>query len=252
MGWFLIFALVAPAPAGASPSNEADFVARINSTRASVGLPPLTVDSQLTSVARSWAVQMRDGVCGQGNHICHASSLGAGITHSWAKLGENVGTGPTVADVHPAFVASPGHYANIVDPSFTHIGVGVVWDGNRLYTTHRFMALNAPPPTTTTAAPTTTTTAAPTTTTTIAPAPEPAPTTTAASTSRLGPILAAPASEPPASSNPQRPDNTTQGFGGTTNFDAPRSQAAAGAASAETSTRGQRAQILVDALIRAE
>ena len=165
-------------------SNESDFVARVNSTRASVGLPPLAVDAQLTSLARSWAVQMRDGVCGEGNHICHASSLSAGVTHSWQKLGENVGTGPSVGDVMPAFIASPGHYQNIVDPSFTHIGVGVVWDGNRLYTTHRFMALQAPAPTTTTTAAPTTTTAAPTTTTTAAPTTTTAAptTTTAAST----------------------------------------------------------------------
>ena len=49
-----------------------------------------------------------------------------------------------------AFIASPGHYANIVDPEFTHIGVGVIRDPDnpaRLFTTHRFMKLqNAPDP----------------------------------------------------------------------------------------------------------
>ena len=192
LGWLMIFALVAPVPAGASPANESDFVGRINATRASVGLPPLAVDAQLTSLARGWAVQMRDGACGDGAHICHASSLSSGVSHSWQKLGENVGTGPSVGDVMPAFIASPGHYANIVDPSFTHIGVGVVWDGDRLYTTHRFMAVQAPAPTTTTtttAAPTTTT-AAPTTTTT-------APTTTTAAPPVTSPSAGAPTTDSP-------------------------------------------------------
>ena len=128
---------------------------------------------------------MRDGSCGADNYICHASPISAGVTHPWAKLGENVGTGPDVGSVMSAFIASPGHYANIIDPEFTHIGVGVVWDGNRMFTTHRFMKLQGSTPTTT-AAPTTTT-AAPTTTqapaTTASPAtttaPSGTPTTTA-------------------------------------------------------------------------
>ena len=65
-----------------------------------------------------------------------------------------------------AFIASPGHYANIVDPEFTHIGVGVVWDGSRLFTTHRFMKLQSQAPTTTTTVAPTTTTSAPSPTST--------------------------------------------------------------------------------------
>lgn len=125
---------------------------------------------------------MRDGTCGDGVFICHASPISAGVTHSWAKLGENVGTGPDVGSIMNAFVASPGHYANIVDPEFTHIGVGVVWDGNRMYTTHRFMKLQSSTPTTT-VAPTTTappaTTAAPSTTAALN-SPTPAPSAPAA------------------------------------------------------------------------
>ena len=195
LGWLMIFALVAPVPAGASPANESDFVGRINATRASVGLPPLAVDAQLTSLARGWAVQMRDGVCGEGAHICHAPSLSSGVSHSWQKLGENVGTGPSVGDVMPAFIASPSHYANIVDPSFTHIGVGVVWDGNRLYTTHRFMAVQAPAPTTTTTVAPTTTTAAPTTTTAAPTTTTTAPTTTTAAPPVTSPSAGAPTTD---------------------------------------------------------
>ena len=168
----LLFSTLVPAASSASPATESDFVSRVNATRAQAGLPPLAVDGQLTSLSRGWAEQMRSGVCGAGNFICHANQISAGVTHNWAKLGENVGTGPNTSLVMDAFIASPGHHANIVDPQFTHIGVGVVWEGDRLFTVHRFMRLqDAPPPTTTTppttAAPTTTvppTTAPPTTT----------------------------------------------------------------------------------------
>ena len=210
--WLLLFALLVPAPVAASPGNESDFVSRVNSTRASVGLPPLAVDGQLVGLARSWSTQMRNGTCGGGAFICHASPLSSGVSHNWAKLGENVGTGPTVGDVMAAFIASPGHYANIVDPEFTHIGVGVVWDGSRLYTTHRFMKLQTPAPTTTqappptTAAPTTTTTRAPTTTTQ-SPRTTQTPTTQApvprlTVTPRSAPVLPAPSTPSPSRTTP--------------------------------------------------
>lgn len=147
----LVVGLLATATsASASPSEESAFVAGVNQARAAVGLPALTVDSELISLARGWTNQMKDGVCGEDKHICHANPISAGLSQDWAKLGENVGTGPDVNSVMDAFIASPGHYANIVDPEFTHIGVGVIRDPDnpaRLYTTHRFMKLqNAPEP----------------------------------------------------------------------------------------------------------
>lgn len=132
-------------PAQASPADpsadEAQFVALLNQTRARGGLPPLAVDAELTSLARGWAQHQADA-----GHISHANPISAGVTADWLKLGENVGTGGNVQVVMDAFIASPGHYANIMDPEFTKVGVGVVWVGNALYTTHRFMKLAAPAP----------------------------------------------------------------------------------------------------------
>lgn len=127
-------------------AEEQAFISQINALRTSHGLNALVVDDQLTAVSRQWAAQMKND-----GFIHHAPSLGAGITHDWVKIGENVGVGGNVDSLMEAFIASPGHYANLVDPVFTHVGVGVVFDGNTMYTTHRFMALNtaappAPPP----------------------------------------------------------------------------------------------------------
>jgi hypothetical protein len=111
-----------------------------------------------------------------------------------------VGFGPTVKELMNAFIASPGHYKNLVDPTFTHIGVGTVRTQNgMLYTAHEFMALEgsrspavtaAPAPVTTT--PKVHTTTAPRVTTppvtspptTVAPAPTP---TTLLATVELSP-----------------------------------------------------------------
>lgn len=155
--------------AAATPSDEADFVAALNVVRADAGLPPFTVNVELADLARDHAQEMADA-----GEIFHANPISAGYTGPWSKIGENVGVGADVTVLVDAFVASPGHYANVIDPAFTEIGVGVVWRDNALYTTHRFLqipgqlpATTAPPAPTTTAVPAPTTTAPPSPTTTL-------------------------------------------------------------------------------------
>jgi Cysteine-rich secretory protein family len=178
-------AAVAAAPR-ADSGTEQQFVNAINQLRASKGLRQLQVSGELTGVARGWTDQMvRNG------QISHNPNLGSQVSGGWTKLGENVGVGYDVQGLMDAFINSPAHYRNLVDPAWTHVGVGVTYsrDG-RLYTTHNFMALGSappppPPPTQTTSPPPPPpppppTTAAPPppppTTTTTLPPPEPEPT----------------------------------------------------------------------------
>jgi hypothetical protein len=185
----LLFALsIALLPSSAraqSSSEEAQFVSLINQLRASKGLAAFVVDGPLSATACTWTDHMVAA-----DTLSHDPALAtevASVEPKWSKAGENVGVGGDVTSLFNAFVASPGHYRNLVDPAFDHLGVCVSWmpDGKKLYTTHRFVATgSAPvatttphtepphethPPTTpapTTAAPTTTTTEPPTTTTT--------------------------------------------------------------------------------------
>lgn len=232
--WTLVLAALIPATASASASEEASFISQVNATRASVGLPALQTDVQLTNLARSWATSMRDGNCGEGHFICHASPISAGVTHPWAKLGENVGTGPDIGAIMNAFIASPGHYANIVDPEFTHIGVGVVWDGNRMFTTHRFMKLQGAPPTTTAAPPTTVTPTTASPTSTALPAPTP-PTT--------GPTATAPLAT--TTTSPPAPLPTTTSVAESTS-----SAAAQSAATRSRDVARRRASVVLKALAK--
>lgn len=169
-------------PASASAGDESAFVTALNRVRAENGLPAFTVNAELSDLARAHARVMADA-----GEIFHADPISAGYSGPWSKLGENVGVGANVDVLVDAFVASSGHFANIIDPSFTQIGVGVVWKDSALYTTHRFLQLPGATPTSTppTTAPPTTAPAAPVatsprppvtapTTTTIAPLPEPA------------------------------------------------------------------------------
>lgn len=118
------------------PSDEASFVARINSLRASKGLSALVVHAVLTSKARGWAQTMADK-----NMLSH-SVLSDGNTADWQRLGENVGRGATVAGLDAAFVVSPLHYKNLVDPAFGSIGLGVVRGaGGVIFVAEEFMQL---------------------------------------------------------------------------------------------------------------
>jgi uncharacterized protein YkwD len=123
------------------PSAEADFVRRVNDLRSAEGVSELRVDEELEGQARIWAAKMAEE-----GEISHADSLATGLTSDWSKLGENVGMGTDVANVQKAFVESPSHFANILDPSYTHIGVGVVVSDGKIFTVHRFMTAAGPPP----------------------------------------------------------------------------------------------------------
>lgn len=125
-----------------SPDVEAQFVSRINGLRASKGLSQLAVHSQLLSVARNWTEKMV-----QAGRISHNPNLSSEVSGDWTKLGENVGVGPTVDDLMQAFINSPAHYRNLVDPEWNYVAVGVTRaaDG-QLYTTHNFMVMGSSPP----------------------------------------------------------------------------------------------------------
>ena len=66
------------------------------------------------------------------------SNIGS-LLGPWSTVGENIGKGGSVSSIFNALVASPSHFDNMVDPRFTHIGVGVFIDGNGvIWTTHVF------------------------------------------------------------------------------------------------------------------
>jgi hypothetical protein len=126
-------ALSPPAGAVNDPGAEGDFVGRTNSLRASRGLPGLSVNGTLAAKARNWAEHM--AAVGAISH----SSLADGAPSEWHRLGENVGRGPSVDAIHNALVASSEHYANLTDPGFQSIGVGVVNANGTLYVAEVFM-----------------------------------------------------------------------------------------------------------------
>lgn len=83
----------------------------INAMRAAAGLPALTVDGGLSSIA---------------NSRCDNFASGAAFDHAGAVTGEIIASGPfdSASSVCSAWQSSPGHYASIVSPSYTSMGIG--------------------------------------------------------------------------------------------------------------------------------
>ena len=207
--------VAAPTVAGAaSPGEEADFVSRINDLRASQGLPPMTPDAGLAATSCTWNDHMI--AAGGISHDPNLAAAVASVFPDWRKGGENVGMGGTVSSLFDAFVASPGHYKNLVDPDFSRVGVCVGRDGERQALHHAPIRRRRsdraapppppPPPPPTTAAPPPPPTAPPTTA-----APPPPPPTTAPADHRRAPSAADRAARltaAPATAAPTAPPTT--------------------------------------------
>lgn len=114
-------------------SDESYFVSHINAERTNRGLRSLTVAQDLVDVARYWSGQMASA-----GAISHDPNLSNEVGN-WTMLGDNVGRGPTAGDIHHAFMDSPAHRDNILDSRFTHVGVGVVDAGDKIYVTEVFV-----------------------------------------------------------------------------------------------------------------
>lgn len=120
---------------------EAEVVRLVNEERAKKGLKPLTHDWELSRVARYKSQDMKDK-----NYFSHTSpTYGSpfqmmksfGITYRTA--GENIAKGyATPKAVVEGWMNSSGHRANILNSSFTRIGVGYVASGN--YWTQMFIS----------------------------------------------------------------------------------------------------------------
>lgn len=119
--------------------SERDFAKRMNAARVLAGVEKLSLDPELSKVARRHTREMVEA-----DLLHHTSSeaLRRRVTN-WSILGENVGVGSTVATLHVAFMESPAHRDNILYRSFKHVGVGVSTK-DRMWVTVIFEATSDP------------------------------------------------------------------------------------------------------------
>lgn len=116
-------------PVSALTADEQLMVDMINQERIAAELNPVIADLRLTAVGRAKANDMKVN-----NYFSHTSpTYGSpwammqqvGITVRWA--GENISGNKSVPASMAALMQSPGHRANILDPRFTHVGVGIAY-----------------------------------------------------------------------------------------------------------------------------
>jgi uncharacterized YkwD family protein len=135
---------VASAPAtqnaGSISNIEQQVLTLTNQERAKSGLKALATDSALMNSARQKSADMSNN-----NYFSHTSpTLGSpfdqmkanGIQYKAAA--ENIAMGQrTAAEVVKGWMESPGHRANIMNGTYTHIGIG--YDANGNYWTQQFI-----------------------------------------------------------------------------------------------------------------
>src|SRR4051794_13124742 len=125
--------LLPTAPAGAAtPSAATQFIADINHSRAARHLRPVAANSELNAVALKWASTMA-----KHRSLSHNPDLATAV-HHWSGLAENVGMGQAVWQLHVAFMNSAAHKANILNPAYSQVGVGVVVIGHELFVVEDF------------------------------------------------------------------------------------------------------------------
>ena len=120
----MLFLAVAALVLSACTPQQLDAFERINRDRANHGVTTMSIQTGLMAKAQAWA----DYLASAGN-LQH-SQLAEGVDPGWRMLGENVGFGPSVEAVEVAFMNSPGHRTNILNPEFNWAGAGVSVSGN--------------------------------------------------------------------------------------------------------------------------
>ena len=126
----------------ATEGQEAAFVTLINAERGGRGLSTLTLDPMLTQTARAHSEEM----CSTDYFDHHSPTPGIGSPMDrylsasrqlglpqpeYLLVGENIYYCSVCNDIynvdyaHRALMASPGHRANILEPRFAKIGVGI-------------------------------------------------------------------------------------------------------------------------------
>jgi uncharacterized YkwD family protein/spore coat assembly protein SafA len=133
--------IIIPTVSSSTTAYESEVVRLVNQKRAEHGLKPLAQDWQLSRVARYKSQDMKDL-----GYFSHTSptygspfDMMKSFGISYRTAGENIAKGYSTPEaVVNAWMNSPGHRANILNSTYTHIGVGYISSGN--YWTQMFIS----------------------------------------------------------------------------------------------------------------
>jgi uncharacterized protein YkwD len=143
----VLAAVAAPSASQEASSRVEERVLQLaNAARERHGLAPLQPLPALTELARSHSRQMATG-----GFLAHTDSSGRTFADrirasgvAFRQIGENIamneGVPEPAATAVEGWLKSPPHRENLLNPAFTHTGVGVWSAGDRYYFTQVFLA----------------------------------------------------------------------------------------------------------------
>lgn len=121
-------------------SRQAEMLAYINAARKAANLNPVALDQELSAGA---ALKSKDMAVN--GYFSHTSPTYGKVAKMMDDLGidynlaaENIAKNYSVESAQEAFMESPGHRANILNPDFKEVGLGFYQVGNYLFVTQWF------------------------------------------------------------------------------------------------------------------
>lgn len=134
---------IKPQIVGQHASFDAQMIAYINQARTARGLSALREASGLTILSAWWSKKMFDGATGgdlQHNPTAwtDVTKYGASNRRAWGENVAKLPAGTSAKALFDAYMASPGHRANILSPKYKFIGMGTIGDATGQYNTMEF------------------------------------------------------------------------------------------------------------------
>ncbi len=136
----LLFASAGTARASSSPAEQQIFD-QLNQERERSGLARLAWNELVAEAARKHSAALAEN-----GALAHQFAGEPALPERVASVGvrftvsaENVARTEYVEDVHVALMNSPGHRANILNPAYNAIGIGVVEQTGKIYVTQDFV-----------------------------------------------------------------------------------------------------------------
>jgi uncharacterized protein YkwD len=114
-------------------AKERKLAQMTNRARVNNGRDRLVFSDALSKSARVHSRRMaRQG------RLFHTTDFTALVGGTWTTIGENVGVGERIRQIHRAFMRSAAHRANVLSATFSKLGTGVVRKRGRLWVTVLF------------------------------------------------------------------------------------------------------------------
>ena len=114
--------------------------AQANAERVQRGLRPLRWDNALYKAAQAHAHEMaaRQSISHQYPGEPELSDRGHAAGARFSVIAENVAEAPTAVKIHDAWMNSPGHRGNLLDPQLDSVGISVLSRNGQLYAAQDF------------------------------------------------------------------------------------------------------------------